>query len=87
MSDLEKQTILIDNFSKPELENRKEHVRLKGIENTLKLYITRNKKKFMSNYNDKGRAELFGCQIKGSKTSDALHTMVLLLMASSNHAN
>jgi hypothetical protein len=32
---LEKQTILVDNFSTPELENRKEHVKLKGIENTL----------------------------------------------------
>jgi hypothetical protein len=42
------------------LENRKEHVRLKGIENTLKLYITENKRIFMSNYNDKGGAELFG---------------------------
>ncbi len=32
---LEKQTKHVDNFSKPKLENRKEHVKLKEIENTL----------------------------------------------------
>jgi hypothetical protein len=32
---LEKQTILVDDFSKPELANKREHVKLKGIENTL----------------------------------------------------
>jgi hypothetical protein len=35
ISDLEKKSIPIDNFNKPKLENKKEHVKLKGIENTL----------------------------------------------------
>jgi hypothetical protein len=35
ISDLEKKTIPVDYFNKLELENRKEHVKLKGIENTL----------------------------------------------------
>jgi hypothetical protein len=33
VSHLEK---LVDNFSKPKLENGRKHVKLKGIENTLK---------------------------------------------------
>jgi hypothetical protein len=33
--DLEEKTIPIDNFDKPKLENKKEHVKLKGKENTL----------------------------------------------------
>jgi hypothetical protein len=37
ISDLEKRTIPIDNFSKPKLENRREHVKSKGIENTLNI--------------------------------------------------
>jgi hypothetical protein len=36
--DLEKQTIPIDNFNKPIVENRREHVTLKGIENTLNIW-------------------------------------------------
>lgn len=35
----------------------------------------------------KGGADMFGWQIKGNETSDVLRTMVLPLMASSNHAN
>jgi hypothetical protein len=31
--DLEKKTIPVDNFSKPKLENKREYVKLKGIEN------------------------------------------------------
>jgi len=33
--DLENQTTLVDNFNKPKLENKKKHVKLKGIENTI----------------------------------------------------
>jgi hypothetical protein len=36
--DLEKQTTPIDNFNKQELENKREHVKLKGIENTLNIW-------------------------------------------------
>jgi hypothetical protein len=32
---LEKKTIHVDNLDKLKLENRREHVKLKGIENTL----------------------------------------------------
>jgi len=38
ISDLEEKTILVDNFSKPKLENRRKHVKLKGIENTLNIW-------------------------------------------------
>jgi hypothetical protein len=36
--DLEKKTILVNNFSKPKLENKREHVKSKGIENTLNIW-------------------------------------------------
>jgi hypothetical protein len=36
--DLEKQTILVDNFNKPKLEIRREHVKLKGIESTFNIW-------------------------------------------------
>jgi hypothetical protein len=38
ISNLEKQTIPINNFSTPELENKKEHVTLKGIANTFTIW-------------------------------------------------
>jgi hypothetical protein len=36
--DLEKQTIPIDNFNKPKLENKRKHVTLKGIKNTFNIW-------------------------------------------------
>jgi hypothetical protein len=38
ISNLEKKTIHIDYLSKPKLENKREHVKSKGIENTLKIF-------------------------------------------------
>jgi hypothetical protein len=38
ISDLKKQTTPIVNFSKPKLENRRKHVKLKGIGNTLNIW-------------------------------------------------
>jgi hypothetical protein len=38
ISDLGKKIIFVDNFSKPKLENRKEHAKLKGIEKTLNIW-------------------------------------------------
>jgi hypothetical protein len=35
ISNLETQTIPVDNFNKPKLENKIQHVKLKGIEDTL----------------------------------------------------
>ncbi len=34
ISDLDEKTIHVDNFNKPELKNRREHVKSKGIEKT-----------------------------------------------------
>jgi hypothetical protein len=42
ISNLEKQTILIDNFSTPKLENKRERVTLKGIKNTFNIWQPRN---------------------------------------------
>jgi hypothetical protein len=33
-----KKIILVDNFSEPKLENRKEHAKLKGIEKALNIW-------------------------------------------------
>jgi hypothetical protein len=38
ISNLEKKPIPIDNFNKLELENKREHVKLKGIENTFNIW-------------------------------------------------
>jgi hypothetical protein len=37
ISDLEKKTIHVDNFSKPKLENRREQVKSKEIEKTFNI--------------------------------------------------
>jgi hypothetical protein len=38
ISDLVEKTILVDNLSKPKLENSRKHVKLKGIKNTLNIW-------------------------------------------------
>jgi hypothetical protein len=38
ISNLEEKTIPVDNCNKPKLENRRKHVKLKGIKNTLNIW-------------------------------------------------